>query len=99
MTQITAAGFIVQDRDGYAINGIGATEEAARADALHNLGPWEDRDGNTVGPDHPEFGFDAKNVVLPATKALLDTVKDYGGAIAWGVVDGIACTPDEEGEV
>lgn len=91
------AGYIAQDRDGYAIAGIGDTAEAARADALSNVGPWEDRDGNTVDPDHPEFGFDAKFTVLPATAALLAQVRAEGGAIGWSVVDGIACTRDEAG--
>jgi len=95
MTTRTAAGYIVQDRDGYAIFGMGATAEAARADALPNVGPWEDRDSNTVGADDPEFGFDAKFLVLPATQSLLDKVAAEGGAIAWDVVDRIACTRDE----
>ena len=32
----------------------------------------------------------------PATAALLAQVEAEGGAIAWGVVAGIACTIDEE---
>ncbi len=91
------AGYIAQDRDGYAIAGIGDTAEAARADALSNVGPWEDRDGNSVGADHPEFGFGAKYAIFPATAALLAKVAAEGGAIGWSVVDGIACTRDEAG--
>lgn len=89
-TRITAAGYIAQDRDGYAIFGAGASADAARADALGNVGPWEDRDGNTVGANDPEFGFDAKFLILPATQALLDRVAAEGGAIAWDVIGGIA---------
>lgn len=95
MTKFTAAGFIAQDRDGYAIAGIGETAEMARADALEFAGPWEDRDGNTVGPDHPEFGFDAKFTIIPATAALLREVRDEGGAIGWDVIAGVACTRGE----
>jgi hypothetical protein len=90
------AGYIVQDCDGYAIAGMGATEEEARADALQYVGPWEDRDFNTVGPDHPEFGFDAKFTILPATAELLRIVQDSGGQIGWDVVDGIARPCNEQ---
>jgi len=92
---LTPAGFITQDKDGYAIASIGATEAEARAEALNWIGPWEDRDGNTVGPDDPEFGFDAKFIILPATQALLDHIEGVGGATAWAVIDGIACTRAE----
>lgn len=94
-TILTAAGYIAQDRDGYAIAGMGATEAEARAHAMANLGPWEDRDGNSVGADHPEFGFGAKYAIFPATAALLAKVAADGGAIAWDVIDGIACARGE----
>lgn len=93
---ITAASFIAQDVGGYAIAAIGSTAEETRAEVIRNCGPWEDRDGNTVGADHPDFGVDAKFVIYPATAALIAQVESGGGAIAWGVVDGIACTRDEE---
>lgn len=96
-TKLTPAGYIAQDRDGYAIAGFGTTEAEARAAALPWVGPWEDRDGNTVGPDDPNFGFDAKFQVWPATAALLAKVADEGGQIAWDHVDGIACTVEEGG--
>ena len=95
MTTLIAAGYIAQDNEGYAIAGIGETEAAAKADALPWVGPWEDRDGNTVGADHPEFGFDANFAIYPATQALLDMVREDGGAISWDVVDGVACTRAE----
>ena len=94
--EIKAAGYIAQDKEGYAIAGFGATEAEAREAALPFVGPWEDRDGNTVGVDDPEFGFDAKFVILPATAALISEIQSSGGAIAWGNVDGIACTREEE---
>lgn len=95
-TTITAAGYIAQDVGGYAIAAIGATAEEARAEVIRECGPWEDRDGNSVDAEHPEFGVDAKFIILPASAALIAQVKSEGGAIAWGVVDGIACTREEE---
>ncbi len=96
-TKLIPAGYIVYDRAGYmsAIMGLGATEAEARADAMPNVGPWEDRDGNTVSPDHPDFGFDAHYAIAPATAALLAKVEEEGGQIKWGRVEGIDCTRDE----
>jgi hypothetical protein len=93
--EMKAAGYIVQDKEGYAISADGLTAEAVRAETIGTCGPWEDRDGNTVGPADPDFGFDAKFIVYPATAALLAKVEKEGGAIAWDVVDGIACTREE----
>lgn len=92
-TKLIPAGYIVYDRAGYmnAIFGIGATEAEARADAMRNVGPWEDRDGNTVSPDDPDFGFDAYYAVAPATAALLAEPETS----RWSVVEGIYCTRDE----
>lgn len=96
MTTKIATGYIVQDNEGHAIAAIGVTQDEARENAIREVGPWEDRDGNAVGADHPEFGFDAKFIVLPATASLIAKVQADGGAIAWDVVDGIACTCDED---
>lgn len=89
---IKVAGYIVQDRECHAIAAIGATAEEARAEALKWVGPWEDRNGNTVSEDHPTFGFDANYITHPATAALLQQVREEGGAIGWDIIDGIACT-------
>ena len=94
--KLTATGYIVTDIGGIAINGIGATEAEARADALQWVGPFEDRDGNTVSPDDEQFGLGASNKIFPATAALIEKVKAEGGAIRWGCVDGICCTDEEE---
>jgi hypothetical protein len=92
-TKLRPAGYIVYDRAGYmnAIMGLGATEAEARANAMQYLGPWEDSDGNTVSPDHPDFGFDAHYAVAPATAALLAEPETD----SWRVVEGIYCTRDE----
>ena len=34
----------------------------------------------------------------PATQALIDQVRSDGGSIAWGSVDGVQCTVEEEDE-
>lgn len=87
-----ATGYIIQDKQGYAIYGIGATVDEAWAQVVADVGPFFDAYGNEKA-DEEAFTEDFK--VYGATAALIAQVKDYGGAIAWSVVDGIACTTEE----
>ena len=89
-TNATATGYIVY-QSGRAIFGMGATLEAATIDARQ----WADghncdaaRGGS--GEIRDQFYW------LPASAALLAQV-EAGGVDSWGVVDGVACTTQEEG--
>lgn len=92
-TEMKSTGFIFQDTSDYAIFGAGSTEAEAWAQVVDGVGQFHDFAGNdTTADDARETQFSC----YPATAALLAQVEDEGGAIAWGVVDGIACTIDEE---
>jgi len=90
---IKAAGFVVEPKNGFAIYGIGATEDEAWADVVDAVGYFQDRFGNDISPEEArETQFD----IVPATAALMQKVRDEGGQIGWTHVDGIACTDTEE---
>ena len=84
--------FIAQDEYGIAIMSIGETEEEALAIAIKDAGPLFDADGNYLTDEDAKKKF----IVYPATDALIAQVEAEGGAIAWRIVDGVACTVDEE---
>jgi hypothetical protein len=103
MTKFVAAGYVVHDgnRPGggmAAIWGHGPTAEAAEADfrqvmtaaQVTILGP-----GEHVTDRTENFTHASSYRTIPATAALLALVETMGGAVAWAVVDGIACTVDE----
>lgn len=92
-TTIEPVGYMIQDKDGYAIHGIGATMADAWTEVVDAVGAFMDRDGNQIPADE---AFDAQFEAYPATAALLAQVAAEGGAIAWGLVQGVACTVDEE---
>jgi hypothetical protein len=90
-TKITAAGYIVSNNQ--AIWGAGKTTEDAWLDfkrgmSLAYVNLDDDQDPNSTKTDAFELH--------PATAALLQAVEECGGAIAWGVVDGVCCTVAEE---
>lgn len=85
--------FIAQDEYGIAIMSIGDTEEEALAIAIENAGPLFDADGNDLTNEQAAEKF----CVYPATDALIAKVEAEGGAIVWDIVDGVACTIEEEG--
>lgn len=89
---ITAAGYIIQDKQGNAIFGIGETVDEAWAQVVREAGPFFDAYGNEKD-DERAFTEDFK--AYGATAALIEKVKDWGGAITWDVVDGVACLPEE----
>lgn len=84
--------FIAQDEYGIAICAIGDSIEEALRIAIHDAGPFFDADGNDLTDEEAEKKFD----VYPATDALIAQVEAEGGAIAWRIVDGVACTVEEE---
>ena len=84
--------FIAQDEYGIAIMSIGETEEEALALAIRDAGPFFDDDCNCISDEDAMKKFS----VYPATDALIAQVEAEGGAIAWRIVDGVACTVEEE---
>lgn len=91
----TAAGYIIQDKQGNAIYGVGETVDEAWAEVCAEAGPFFDAHGNEKD-DETAFTEDFR--VYGATADLIQRVKDHGGAITWEIVDGVACTPSWEGE-
>ena len=97
MTKITAAGYmkpagyIIQDKQGYAIFGAGDTVEQAWQQAME-AGPFFDAFGNEKDPD---AAYIEDFQTYGATAALIAKVQAEGGAIAWDVIQGVACTNEE----
>jgi len=82
-TTITTAGYIVHDSEG-VIHGLNSTAQGAWDDMLRTM-----RDAHILG------GAEGMTI-MPATAALLACVDDRGGNVAWGKINGIACTTEEE---
>jgi hypothetical protein len=91
---INSAAYIIIDQSEYAIHGYGPTPEEAWqmvvAEARGDLGTTAY--GEPVTADEAFAAYH----VLPASKALISEVQSIGGAIAWGKVNGVACTVAEE---
>jgi len=78
LSDAKAQGFIVAEgRDGAIIWGVGATAEAALADALA-----QGYHGRTLSLAD----------CIPASASLIRTVSVGGGAVEWAIWDGIAQT-------
>lgn len=92
MTTIKAAGYIIQDKQGNAIFGFGKTVDEAWSQVVREAGPFFDAYGNEKD-DERAYTEDFKT--YGATAALIEKVKQEGGAIAWSHVGGIACTREE----
>ena len=90
--QPIAAGYMIQDRDGYAIQSIGSTDEEAWQELVANAGPFFDAEGNEKGD---ELAREEDFRTFGATAALIQKVKEYGGVIRWDVINGVACTIEE----
>jgi hypothetical protein len=106
MTKLVAAGYVVHDGHRLgggvaAIWGHGPTAEVAEANfrqvmataQVTILGP-----GEQLTDRAQNFTHSASYRTIPATAALLALVEAMGGAIAWRVVDGIACPVAEGGD-
>ena len=83
--------FIAHDEHSIAIMSSGTTAEEALATAITNAGPLFDAEGNELTDDQAREKF----IVMPATPALIAQVEAEGGGIAWGEIDGTACTVDQ----
>jgi hypothetical protein len=94
-TRITSAGFVVY-QSGYAIFGYGDTVAAAITEANKWVDPQESLTANDVLSSRGLREIDGQMYSMPATAALIDQVKTSGGEVAWGSVDGIACTVAQE---
>lgn len=86
--------FVAIDEHQIAIQAIGPTAECALSAAIRDAGPLFDRNGNEMPDEQAREKFFAR----PATAALIAQVQAEGGAIAWGEIDGTACTVDEEND-
>ena len=82
MTNLTSAGYVTQDKDGYAIWATGSTVSEAEAATAE------------IAMDGDLSGFNT----YPATAALIAKVEAEGGQIGWDIVSGIACTREEAEE-
>lgn len=89
---LIAAGYMIQDKQGNAIFGVGETVDEAWSQVVDGAGPFFDAYGNEKDED---TAFKEDFRVYGATEALIAKVKADGSAIAWEVVDGIACTEAE----
>lgn len=89
-----ASGYIIQDKQGYAIFGAAETVEEAWAQVVAEAGPFFNAYGDEKTADEA-FLEDFK--VYDATAELIQRVNEFGGAIAWDVVDGVACIPSVDG--
>lgn len=94
---IQAAKFIIAD--DAAIWGCGDTENAAWADlrrgmSLANI-PHES-DVDTEDAYCSKYWNEDQFKAIPATTALVADVEKRGGCIEFAIVQGIACTGDEE---
>ena len=86
--------FIAHDEHSIAIMSTGTTSEEALATAIADAGPLFDAEGTELTEDQAREKF----IVMPATPALIAQVEAEGGGIAWGEIDGTACTVDEESD-
>ena len=84
--------YIAHDEHGLAIMSVGRTAEEATATAIAAAGPLFDAEGAALTDDQAR----AKFIAMRATPALIAQVEEEGGAIAWGEIDGTACTIAEE---
>lgn len=82
---------------GYCIFGVGATPEAARADAAQ----WLDG-GEEAAAAVPMYrrgeAVDGDVVIVPCTDALAQQVMAQGGADGFMEMDGGLCTVEEAGQ-
>lgn len=93
MTSLQSAGYVVSDINGEVIYGMGETVDEAMVEVRDVCLPIIGFDGEEI-PE--EEALEKHFKVWPATAALMDAVRDSGGAIAWGHVGRVACTVEEE---
>ena len=87
--EVKASGFVIQDAQGNAIYGAGDTVQEAWAMVADGVGSFFDAFGNEISE---EQAFLTQYKAFGATQKLLAHIKADGGAIAWAVRKGVACT-------
>ena len=92
MTIVKHKGFIVQDKEGHVIYGIGKTIDDAWKEVVNGVGSFLDACGNVIAP---QIARETQFRTYPATSALIAEVKAIGGAISWEIVGNVACTCKE----
>lgn len=86
-----AAGYIIQDKQGYAIYGAGESVDQAWAQVVAEAGPFFTPHGTEKTADQ---AFDEDFTVYGATAELIAYVVGNGGAIKWDVTGGVAHLPE-----
>lgn len=84
--------YVIYDLDKTAIFGVGATVDEAWQQVMDLC--ERPRNSSTGEPVSDDEWFDDFRV-RGATAALVAQVKREGGNIAWGYINGAACTVDE----
>lgn len=88
---IKSVGYIIQDKQGTAIYGFADTVSDAWK-MVCEIGPFFDAYGNEVDES---VVYETQFKTYGATAALINQVKEEGGAISWRIVRGVACTKEE----
>ena len=96
MDRPMAAGYMIQDTQGTAIYGIGASVDEAWAEVVRDAGPFFDSHGEEI-PDEEAFATYFR--AFGASAALMAQVEAEGGDISWRVVRGVGVTVDEAMEL
>lgn len=93
-TEIKAAGYIIQDKQGNAICGVGETVDQAWSQVVAEAGPFFDAYGSEKDD---ETAYVQDFTAYGATAKLIELVIREGGAISWEIHNGVACT-SQQGE-
>lgn len=98
---VVKTGYIVAN--DMAIYGVGATADEAWADWKDEMDKagiviLSEEDDDEDEERNGSYTRESEFYCQPATAALMQKVKDQGGNIAFGEVNGVACTKDEEDE-
>jgi hypothetical protein len=89
---IKAVGYMIQDKQGNAIFGVGETVEEAWQQVVNGAGNFIDAYGDHISSDE---AFLTQFRVYGATAALIDEVQTQGGDISWQIIRGVACIKEE----
>lgn len=97
LSTIIPAGYFVTDNE--LIHGTGETADLAWADMLDTMHQAQIRvvtePTEAQLDDGGEWVRESAFTIKPATAALIQAVKDFGGQIGWAMRNGVACTQAE----
>lgn len=85
---IKSIGYMIQDKQGYAIYAVGMTVSEAWS-KICDIGPFFDAFGNDV---HESIAYETQFKTYGATANLIAQVENEGGQIGWHIIDGVGCT-------